>query len=53
MNLDDKYQNFLLFIALPIADNEGWTLNVWLFPPHLYPATKLGDGAYRLDGNQA
>ena len=29
MNLGDKYQNFLLFIAIPISGDEGWTSNVW------------------------
>ena len=28
MNFGDKCQNFLLFIAIPIASDEGWTSNV-------------------------
>ena len=29
MNLGDEYQNFLLFIALLMAGDEGWTTNFW------------------------
>lgn len=28
MNLGNEYQNFFIFIALLIADNEGWTANL-------------------------
>ena len=27
MNLGDEYQNFLIFIALIIAGDEGWAAN--------------------------
>ena len=27
MNLGDQYQNFLIFIALLIGGDEGWTTN--------------------------
>ena len=27
MNLGDEYQDFLIFIALIIAGDEGWTMN--------------------------
>ena len=53
MNLGDEYQNFLTFIALIIAGDEGWAANLQQFPPNLSPATKVGDGAHRRIGNQA
>ena len=52
MNLGDEYQNFLIFIALLIAGDEGWTTNLWYFPPHLSPAMNVSDRAYRRSGNQ-
>ena len=53
MNLGDKYQNLLIFIALMIDGDESWATNLQLFPPNLSPATKVGDGAHRHGGNQA
>ena len=53
MNLNNEYQNFSIFIGLLIAGDEGWKTNFWYYPPHLSPATKLGNRAYRCGGNQA
>ena len=47
MNLGDEYQNFLIFIALIIAGDEGWATNLQWFPPNLSPASEVGDGAHR------
>ena len=53
MNLGDEYQKILIFIALIIVGDEGWTTNLQQFPLNLSPATKVGDGAYRRGMNQA
>ena len=53
MNLGDKYQNFLIFIAPLIAGDEGWATNLQQLQPNLSPATQVGDGAHRRGGNQA
>ena len=29
MNLGNEYQNFMILIALLIAGDEGWTMNLW------------------------
>ena len=52
MWLGDEYQNFLIFIALIIPGDEGWTTNLQYVPPNLAPATKVGEGARRRGGNQ-
>ena len=52
MNLGDEYQNILIFIALIIVGDEGWTTNLQQFPLNLSPATKVGDGAYRPVGTK-
>lgn len=52
-SLGGEYQNILIFISLLIADDEGWTTDLWQVSPNLLAATKLGNGAHRLGGNQA
>ena len=53
MNLGDEYQNFLIFIALITASDEGWATKLQYFPPILSPPMNVGDGAHRRCGNQA
>ena len=50
---DEYQQNFLIFIALIIAGDEGWAMSPQQFPPNLSLATKLGDGAHCPGENQA
>ena len=35
MNLGDEYHNILMFIALLIAGDEGWTTKFWYFSLNL------------------
>ena len=53
MNLGDEYRKTLIFIALTIAGNEGWTTNLQYCPPNLTLAMKVGEGAHRRGENQA
>ena len=52
IKLGDKYQNFLIFIALHMTGNEDRTVNLIKLSPNLSRAIKLGDKAQCHGGNQ-
>lgn len=45
-NQSNRYQNFLIYLALFIAGDKGRKMSLCQFPTNLLPLTKLGDGAY-------
>ena len=41
-----------IFIALIIAEDEGWGTNLQWFSSNLSPATRVGDGVHRRGGTK-
>ena len=53
LNQSNRYQNFLIYLALFIAGDKGRKMSLCQFPTNLLPVTKLGDGAHCRNGDKA